>query len=534
MKLPIATVLKTRDGATVKDALITNGYMEVVDEDVLVFKRAGLTAPFVSLGAATLRGAWAWSGRAYIVLGTAVKQLGTGGLEQSYAIDGTAPVSMTNTGVATVGYLVFKDTAKMWVLTAGNPGALTQVTDAQFPAATVPGIAYLDGTFYVMDPQGQIFGSDLQDPTSWTALNAIVAETESDAAVALAKHMDYVVAFKEKTIELFYDARNADGSPLDRVTSAAIKLGCANGYSLAEVDGALYFLSRTTSKQASVHVFPTGSQTPEEVATPDVQRILADLDFTTVYAWAARIDGHAFYVLDLTTEDLTLVYDITSKVWVRWTKLTAQAPTSAAIVQSNGIATATVTGHGRADGDPVTIAGADQAAYNGLKNIRYIDANTFTFEVDPATVSPATGAITATGYVSGRFPAGAFVEYNGVNYVVDDSLGVVSEIVSTATTDNGVPIDMHIRTPKFDGASVATYKKGAGVTFIADRVDGELLVRYTDDDYQTFSRYRHVALDVKRPNLSRMGNFFRRAFELRYTAPTRLRISAIDIDTKGQ
>jgi hypothetical protein len=533
MKLPIATVLKTRDGTTTKDALVTNGYLEVVGEDVLAYKRAGLAAPFVSLGVAALRGAKTWLGRAYVALGSSLKQLGSGGLEQSYTITGADQVSFTNTGVAVVGYLAFKDTAKLWVLTSGNPGTLTQVTDAQYPATTVPGIAYLDGTFYVMDSQGQIFGSELQDPTSWTALNAIVAETESDAAVALAKHMNYVVAFKEKTIELFYDAANASGSPLDRVTSAALRLGCANGYSLADVDGDLYFLSRTQSKQPSVHVFPTGSQTPVEIATPDVQRVLANLAFATVYAWAARIDGHGFYVLDLKSDGMTLVYDITSKVWSRWTQLTVQAPQSAAIVQSNGVATVTATGHGFADGDPVTLAGANQSAYNGLKNAKYASANTFTFEVDPATVTPATGTITATGYTTGRFPAGAFVEYQGKNYIFGDSNGVVSEITSTAPTDNGVPIDVHIRTPKFDGSSVSRYKSGAGLTFIADRVAGDLLVRYTDDDYQTYSKYRHVPLDVVRPNLSRMGNFFRRAFDMRYTAPTRMRISAIDLDMKG-
>ena len=38
---------------------------------------------------------------------------------------------------------------------------VTKITDAQYPTTTVRGIAYLDGTYYVMNPNGQIFGSDL-------------------------------------------------------------------------------------------------------------------------------------------------------------------------------------------------------------------------------------------------------------------------------------------------------------------------------------------------------------------------------------
>jgi len=59
---------------------------------------------------------------------------------------------------------------------------MTQVTDPDYPASTVPGVVYLDGTIYVMNSQGVIFGSDLNNPTSWSALNFISANSEADAA----------------------------------------------------------------------------------------------------------------------------------------------------------------------------------------------------------------------------------------------------------------------------------------------------------------------------------------------------------------
>lgn len=60
--------------------------------------------------------------------------------------------------------------------------------------------------------------------------------------------------------------------------------------------------------------------------------------------------------------------------------------------------TATVTtgaAHGRATGDYVKIAGADQAEYNGSFQITVTGATTFTYTVSSAAVTPATGTITA-------------------------------------------------------------------------------------------------------------------------------------------
>ncbi len=61
---------------------------------------------------------------------------------------------------------------------------------------------------------------------------------------------------------------------------------------------------------------------------------------------------------------------------------------------SGNVATATVTSHGYADGQNVTIEGATPAAYNGTFPIDVTGVNTFTY-VFPGGVSPATGTITA-------------------------------------------------------------------------------------------------------------------------------------------
>lgn len=68
------------------------------------------------------------------------------------------------------------------------------------------------------------------------------------------------------------------------------------------------------------------------------------------------------------------------------------------ITQTSGVATVTTaTAHGRSNHDWVTIAGADQAAYNGEQHITSVPSTTtFTFTVDSSTTTPATGTITST------------------------------------------------------------------------------------------------------------------------------------------
>lgn len=90
--------------------------------------------------------------------------------------------------------------------------------------------------------------------------------------------------------------------------------------------------------------------------------------------------------------------DIPNAVTVRFVAgYAGTAVTLASLTQAAGLATATVTaGHGLTDLQQVTIAGADQAGYNGTFTATYVSATVFTFPVASGTVSPATGTVTVT------------------------------------------------------------------------------------------------------------------------------------------
>lgn len=90
--------------------------------------------------------------------------------------------------------------------------------------------------------------------------------------------------------------------------------------------------------------------------------------------------------------------DIPNAVTVRFVAgYAGTAVTLASLTQSAGTATATVTaGHGLTNLQLVTIAGANQAGYNGTFTATVTSSTVFTFPVDSGTVSPATGTVTAT------------------------------------------------------------------------------------------------------------------------------------------
>ena len=105
-----------------------------------------------------------------------------------------------------------------------------------------------------MDSTARIYGSDLNNPAAWNALNFITAIKEPGSGVALAKSQNYVIAFKEWSTEFFFDAGNATGSPLSPVDNGFSLIGCASGESLAEVDGTLFWVSQTKQNGRGVHM----------------------------------------------------------------------------------------------------------------------------------------------------------------------------------------------------------------------------------------------------------------------------------------
>lgn len=311
-RLPLLVVTSNRGETADKDARLLNGYVEILEtKDLWVYKRPGLST-HSTISATTPGGIYNWKGDIYSIWGDKLYKNTT---PISGTVNTAGGVYTFSSTLGATPKLFLSNTQKGYTYDDSN--GLVLITDADFPSSLVPGSAYLDGTTYVMDANANIQGSGINTPQSWDPLNKLIAQIEPDGGVRLAKQLVYVIAFKQWSTEVFYDAGNATGSPLGPVQGAKVNVGCRSAASVQDIEGALLWVAQARDGSTSVWMMENVKAIP--VSTPAIDRLLQQADYTTVYSWTARIVGHKFYGVTLVGSNLTLVYDLTSRVWYQWT-----------------------------------------------------------------------------------------------------------------------------------------------------------------------------------------------------------------------
>jgi hypothetical protein len=264
--------------------------------------------------------------------------------------------------------------ATTYATNTANRYTVTQITDVDYPSNTTRGCAFLDGRFFVMNPPGEIYQSALENAASWAALEFIGTQIEPDQGVYLAKHNNYLAAFKQYSTEFFYDAANATGSILAPVQNAAFKVGCASDASVKEMAGTVVWMGQTKDGFGR-GIFRLNGMAPEKISTPQIDKILNADSLATVYSWSANVGSHLLYGLTLVTTGVTLVYDFTTQLWSFFTYLVSSGVTkTVTAVTAAGVVTSAA--HGYSDGDIVLIASTN-SDFNGWHVVTDVTTNTF-------------------------------------------------------------------------------------------------------------------------------------------------------------
>ena len=202
--------------------------------------------------------------------------------------------------------------------TGGGTGAIITVLLNTFPVTSmVPGAVYLDSYIVIGTASGRLYTSNVNDPTTWSALDYISAESEPDSLVGIAKHLNYVLAFGQWSTDFFYDAGNPTASPLAVAQSYKNEIGCANGNSIVQFEQSVAWVGQ--SKSTGPGVFMMEGVSPVKVSTPYIERCLGNSTLTDIRAYTFKYNGHMFYVLTLHDLNMTLVYDVNEKTWYNWT-----------------------------------------------------------------------------------------------------------------------------------------------------------------------------------------------------------------------
>jgi hypothetical protein len=236
------------------------------------------------------------------------------------ALATTYALSPTTTGL-TYDFNTFLNGTKMLIKNASNfwvleSGTLTKIVDTNYPALTVPGIVVLNSFAYVMTPEGEIRSCALDNPLLWPSLQFIDANYEDDPGIAIAKYLNYLVAFGQYTTQFFYDAGlPAPGVAIAPYQGATIKIGCAFAATIQGIQNTLIWVGQTHSREWSVYTFD--GLNPKKVSTSWVDKVIDQNLNSGVTSWVTGAEGHSFYVLNLSA-NFALAYDMNTQQWGIW------------------------------------------------------------------------------------------------------------------------------------------------------------------------------------------------------------------------
>ena len=311
-----------------KDYRLVNFVGEVIDvpgqsnnspssKEFYTRTRPGLTSVFSITSSGTPKGTYNWNGHIMSVIGGTVYYDGT--LLQVLPASSGGEVGWTefldSTGTRK---LVMVDGTYGYVFTAYN-AVPTQIVDADFPTPHVPFPVFMDGYLFLAKANTQdIYNSNLDDPALWTAGDFISAEMYPDTIQCLSKNNNYLYAVGQNTIEYFYDAGNATGSPLARHDAAVQQFGTEAPKSVVQTDKEVFLIGDTGAGGRTV--WGIDGFKASEIGSPSVKTALdaEGTSITTTKAFSVRTLNQKFYIFTLPSSGRTFAYSIDSKDWYEW------------------------------------------------------------------------------------------------------------------------------------------------------------------------------------------------------------------------
>ena len=212
-------------------------------------------------------------------------------------------------------------------------GALTEITDTDFPPKqatplTITGnFAMMDGYAFIMCTNGQIWHSDVNSLSGWSATSSITAQEYPDLGVGVMRHKNYIVAFSRTSTEFFINGGNATGSVLSRVQNMAMRIGCANEHAMVSVGDSICWVGSTTG-QIGVYMLTNGET--QKISTTEIDASLALTNFllcklNVLHAW-----GKPYLALQLPgSTTIQYVYDFLTMQWLHWSLAAAMTKSDA-------------------------------------------------------------------------------------------------------------------------------------------------------------------------------------------------------------
>jgi hypothetical protein len=311
MQTPILGSAYVARSINAADNRMVNLFPEIVPEagkNPAFLNRAPGLRLVTTAGQGPVRGLWTYGGIAYIVSGDKLYSMaGLGTPVVIGTVSGTGPVSMVDNGTQ-----LFIACGGPSYIYNNSTGAFGPITDPDFPGALTVG--YLDGYFVFIEPNSQkVWVTTLLDGTSIEPLDFASAEGSPDNLVSMIVDHREAWLFGTNSVEVFYDAGNAD-FPLQRIQGAYNEIGCAATFSVAKLDNGLFWLGSDARGQGIV--YRSQGYSGQRISTHAIEYAIAQYgNISDAIAYTYQQEGHSFYVLTFPSADKTWVYDVSTQAW---------------------------------------------------------------------------------------------------------------------------------------------------------------------------------------------------------------------------
>jgi hypothetical protein len=467
-EIDLTKEIVTRQGGTLKDEDYINVFLEEIknkatgDKRSIVLKRAGSSVAISSASTGNIRGSWYWEDQQnlYYAVGPNIYVYNFG-----TSITTTLTPSPWTNASTSVGFaeFIFNNGTTALIVSDGTnliqistTNTITYCTDPDLPTPHDPNIQFIDG--YILAAKtgtSDFYNSDNNNPLSWTAGNFISTEIEAATIKRLFKISNYIVAATEETLEYFWDAAIATGSPFQRNDTPVKRISYLS--SAATEQNTTYFVGKELN--GGYQVYKLYDFKCDPVGTQTVCRYLNTLgtDYTT---WSGNIinyQGHKFYVINAGT--LTYCMDLDTGLW---TRLAFQSNSNFNMSRAHGV--------------------------------RTTNTNICVFALNDNTTT--------------------WYKFNEALY-----------------QDNGINFTCQIITDSVDFGTL-NRKNMNRASLYADRpsINSNILIQWTDDDYQTYSTGISINLNQDLPCVRQLGNFRQRSFKLTHSDNVPLRIMGMVAD----
>ena len=391
--------------------------------------------------------------------------------------------------------LILVDGVDGYVFTANTAG--TSISDSDFPTPPVPFPVVIDGYLFLAKANtGDIYNSDLDNPTAWTAGSFISSELYPDDVQAIVKIDNYLLAIGTQGCEYFYDAANATASPLARYEGGSLPFGCTFPNTIAYSKNKVVFLANSNDGEVVFKEIEglKSKDIPSDFIVRSINGYLNAISGTTtatkIIGFFFRQAGELFYAVNLNSN-----YNVT----------------------------------GTANTFPTYVFSFSTELWSEF-DMYFV--STLTYPVNVTAPSTTTNTFT---YVAGKNPItnaayfGYLTQYNSVTGLSYDF--------------QAYSYYVEIRTPEltFDTLNLK-FMSRFGMNYLSSYIYTTLglpIVTWTDDDWSTTTtRNMNVALAPSVytfPFITQLGSFRRRRFKFQMQTYGAVEIRYFECDiNKGQ